>query len=182
MARLLAVFNCSVDGYTVDADGDFGWSAPDAEVHQFFNDMERGIGTHLYGRRLWETMRVWQDLEDDDPVATEYGEIWRGIDHVVYSRTLDAVTEPGARLEGEFDPVQVRAFVDSQERDVSVGGATLAAVALRAGIVDELRLVVVPHLAGGGIPALPDGMSGPLRLREERRFGNGAVLLSYDLR
>jgi dihydrofolate reductase len=151
-------------------------------VHQWFNDREREFGTHLYGRRLYETMKVWQDWEPDDPVSTEYGEIWRGIDHVVYSRTLETVATPRTRIEREFDPARVRREVDALERDAVVGGATLAGIAMRAGIVDELRLVVVPHLVGSGTRALPEGVSGPIHLLEERRFGNDAVLLRYALR
>jgi dihydrofolate reductase len=182
MARLLAEFTCSLDGFIADADGDFSWGEPSAEVHQWFNDREREFGTHLYGRRLYETMKVWQDWEPDDAVSTEYGEIWRGIDHVVYSRTLETVTTPRTRIERDFDPMRVRREVDALERDAVVGGAALAGVALRAGIVDELRLVVLPHLVGGGTRALPDGVSGPIRLLEERRFGNDSVLLRYALR
>jgi len=182
MARLLAEFTCSLDGFIADADGDFSWSEPHPDVHQWFNDREREFGTHLYGRRLYETMRVWQDGRTDDAVTAEYGEIWRRIDHVVYSRTLAEATTPRTRIEREFDPTRVRREVDALERDAVVGGATLAGVAMRAGIVDELRLVVVPHLVGGGTRAIPDGVRGPIRLLEERRFVNDAVLLRYALR
>jgi len=182
MARLLAEFTCSLDGVIADADGDFSWSEPHPEVHQWFNDREREFGTHLYGRRLYETMRVWQDWEPDDPIAAEYGEIWRGIDHVVYSRTLEEPTTPRTRIERDFDPARVRREVDALDRDAVVGGATLAGIAMRAGIVDELRLVIVPHLVGNGPRAIPDGVSGPIRLLEERRFANDAVLLRYALR
>ncbi|MGN6324883.1 dihydrofolate reductase family protein [Pseudolysinimonas sp.] len=181
MARLLAEFTCSLDGFVADADGDFSWSEPDPEIHQWFNDREREFGTHLYGRRLYETMRVWQDWTEGDPVAVEYGEIWRGIDHVVYSRTLEDAPTPRTRIERDFDPARVRREVDALERDAVVGGATLAGLAMRAGIVDELRLVVVPHLVGGGLRAIPEGVSGSIRLLEERRFATGAVLLRYGL-
>jgi dihydrofolate reductase len=182
MARLIAETSCSLDGYTVDADGDFSWGEPSAQVHRWFNDREREFGTHLYGRRLYETMRVWQDLETDDPVTAEYAGIWRGIDHVVYSRTLQEAATPNTRIVREFDPATVRREVDALERDAVVGGATLAGVAMRAGIVDELRLVILPYLAGGGTPAIPTGVTGALRLLEERRFDNDAVLVRYALR
>jgi dihydrofolate reductase len=182
MARLIAETSCSLDGFTVDADGDFSWGEPSAQVHAWFNDREREFGTHLYGRRLYETMRVWEDLEADDPVTAEYQGIWRRIDHVVYSRTLAEATTPNTRIVREFDPEQVRREVDAAEKDAVVGGATLAGVAMRAGIVDELRLVVLPYLAGGGTRAIPEGVAGRIRLLEERRFDNDAVLLRYALR
>ena len=181
MATLIYVTNVSLDGCIEDAHGAFDWAPPDDDVFAAITTLVRSVGTFLYGRRLYETMKVWQDWEPDDAVSTEYGEIWRGIDHVVYSRTLEEASTPRTRIEREFDPQRVRAEVDALERDAVVGGATLAGIAMRAGIVDELRLVIVPHLVGGGTRAIPDGVSGPIRLLEERRFGNDAILLRYAM-
>ena len=157
MARLVYAGITSLDGYTVDADGSFEWAAPDDEVHAFVNDLERGVGTYLYGRRLYETMRVWQTVpEDEGPeVARDFGRLWREADKVVYSATLAEVTTPRTRLERTFEPWAVRALVDAADRDVSVGGATLAAAALRAGLVDELHQLLHPVVVGGGTPYLP---------------------------
>ena len=171
----------SLDGYTVDADGSFAWAAPDDEVHAFVNDLERGVGTYLYGRRLYETMRVWQTVpEDDGPeVARDFGRVWRAADKVVYSATLSDVSTPRTRLERHFDPSVVRALVDAADRDASVGGATLAATALRAGIVDELHQLLHPVVVGGGTPYLPAGVHLDLELLDERRFASGVVHLHH---
>jgi len=167
----------SLDGYVNDADGRFDWSAPDEEVHAFVNDLERPIGTHLYGRRLYEVMAVWETLDDDAPVMRDYAQIWRAADKIVYSRTLDAVSSERTRVEREFDPEAVRRM--KAEGDFGIGGAELAAHAIRAGLVDELRLFVSPVVVGGGTPALPDRVRWELELVDERRFGNGVVYLRY---
>jgi dihydrofolate reductase len=176
---------CSVDGYVNDVDGRFDWAAPDAEVHAFVNDLERPIGTYLYGRRLYETMAVWQTFGLDPaehPAVRDYGELWRAADKVVYSRTLEGVSTPRTRLERSFDPIAVRALKDAAERPLTVGGASLAAEAFRAGLVNECRLTVVPELVGGGTPALPAGIRRSLELADERRFANGTVSLRYRVR
>jgi dihydrofolate reductase len=165
----------SLDGYTADEDGRFDWSAPDEEVHAFVNDLERPIGTYLLGRRMYEVLAVWETMDDDEPVIRDYAQIWRAADKVVYSRTLDDVSSERTRIEREFDPEAVRRI----EGDVSIGGGELAAHAIRAGLVDELRLFVSPVVVGGGNPALPDGVRWKLELVDERRFGNGVVYLRY---
>jgi dihydrofolate reductase len=181
VARLVYAGITSLDGYTVDANGSFEWAAPDDEVHAFVNDLERGVGTYLYGRRLYETMRVWQTVpEDEGPeVARDFGRLWREADKVVYSATLAEVTTPRTRLERTFEPWAVRALVDAADRDVSVGGATLAAAALRAGLVDELHQLLHPVVVGGGTPYLPGGVHLDLELLGERRFGSGVVHLHH---
>jgi dihydrofolate reductase len=181
MGRLLFSAIASLDGYTVDADGAFDWAAPAEDVHAFVNERERGIGTALYGRRMYETMRVWQDLPgpDDPPVVAEYAQVWRDTDKIVYSSTLDAVTTQRTRLEPVFDPAAVRELVDDSGADVSIGGPTLAAAALRAALVDEVSLYVVPVSVGGGTPALPRGTFLQLELVEERAFASSVVLLRY---
>jgi dihydrofolate reductase len=179
MASLIYSAICSLDGYVEDEAGDFSWAAPDEEVHRFANELERPIGTHLYGRRMFETMRYWEGDDHDHPVAAEFAAIWQGADHVVYSRTLEEVTTRRTRLEREFDPGAVRELKASAGRDISVGGAELAGQALLAGLVDEVQLIVVPALVGGGKAALPDGLRVGLTLLDERRFGNGTVFLRY---
>ena len=184
MARLIFSAIASVDGYTADTSGDFDWAAPDEEVHAFVNERERRIGTYLYGRRMYETMHVWQDLPgaDDPPVMAEYAEIWRGADKVVFSTSLTEVWTPRTSLVPRFDPVAVRELVRSADRDVSVGGPTLAAEAFAAGLVDEVELCLVPVSVGGGTPALPLDTFLSLELQEERRFGGGTVFLHYAVR
>jgi dihydrofolate reductase len=180
MGELTYLTLCSLDGYTADGSGDFSWAAPDAEVHSFVNDLERDTGLHLYGRRMYETMVYW-DTIDPDPSTIEgdYAAIWQGAEKIVYSRTLDEASTPRTRIEREFDPEAVRSLKDAAGSDVSVGGPELAGQALAAGLVDEIRLFVVPEIVGGGSPALPDGVRASLELLDERRFGNGTVYLRY---
>jgi dihydrofolate reductase len=181
MARLVYAGITSLDGYTVDAGGSFAWAEPDEEVHGFVNDLERRLGTYLYGRRLYDTMRVWQTVPDDEgsEVARDFARVWREADKVVYSATLSDVSTPRTRLEHDFAPAVVRALVDAADRDVSVGGATLAASALRANIVDELHQFLHPVVVGGGTPYLPEGVRLDLELLDERRFESGVVHLHH---
>jgi|SRR5262245_40095670 len=185
MAKLIYSAATSLDGYVNDEDGNFDWAAPDEEVHTFFNDLERPVGTHLYGRRMYETMRYWQDPEGLDAAADyirDYAGIWQDADKVVYSRTLESPSTPRTRIESEFDPAVVRELKEAADADLSVGGAGLAAEALRAGLVDELHLVLNPVIVGGGTHWLPDGLRVNLELLEERRFAGGAVHLHYRTR
>jgi len=180
LARLIYSAIASLDGYVADRDGGFGWAAPDEEVHAFVNELERPIGTYLYGRRMYETMAVWEDAGDELPaVARDYSRVWQAADKVVYSRTLDAVSTARTRLERELDPDAVRRLKEASARDLSVGGPTLAGAALRAGLVDELGLFVVPVVVGGGTRALPDDVRLVLELVDERRFAGGVVFLRY---
>ena len=181
MARLVYAGITSLDGYTVDAEGSFAWAEPDEEVHAFVNDLQRHLGTYLYGRRLYETMRAWQTVPEDEgqDEMRDFGQVWRSADKVVYSSTLSDVSTPRTRLEHDFDPATVRALVDDADRDVSVGGATLAATALRAGIVDELHQFLHPVVVGGGTPYLPAGVRLDLELLDERRFAGGVVHLHH---
>ena len=172
----------SLDGYTNDADGKFDWSAPDEEVHAFVNDRERGVGTYLYGRRMYEVMRYWHDVDTDgEPaVVRDYAGIWRAADKVVYSATLEEAPTPRTSIERRFDAEAVRAL--KEHGDVGIGGASLAAEAIRAGLVDEYHLYVTPVIVGGGTPAYPDGARVMLELTDERRFVSGVVFLRYRLR
>ena len=182
MSKLIYSAIASLDGYVADTEGRFDWAAPDAEVHAFVNDLERPIGTYLYGRRMYETMAVWETLEDPEPALRDYAQLWRAADKVVYSRTLDSVSTPRTRLERELEPDAVRALVERAPRDVSVGGPALAGAALAAGLVDQLQLFLNPVAVGGGTHALPDGVSLALELLDQRRFGSGVVFLGYRVR
>ena len=185
VAKLIYTMNASLDGYTEDEEGSFDWTEPDEEVHTFFNDLERPLGTHLYGRRLYETMLFWEDpeaVEGQPQYIREFGEIWRAADKVVYSGTLEAPSSASTRIERSFEPEAVRQMKAEAERDLAIGGPELAAQAFRAGLVDEVHLVLVPVVVGGGKRALPGDLRADLELLDERRFGNGAVHLHYRLR
>lgn len=172
----------SLDGYVADEEGKFDWAVPDAEVHAFVNDLERPIGTHLYGRRLYEVMIGWETmhtLPDQTPEVLDFAAIWQAADKVVYSRTLEAASTARTRIERDFDRDAVGRMKASAERDISIGGATLAAEAIRAGLVDEYHVLLNPIVVGGGLPALPAGVRWPLALLDERRFANGVAYLRY---
>jgi dihydrofolate reductase len=180
MAQLIYSAIGSLDGYVEDADGSFDWAAPDAEVLEFVNDEERPIGTYLYGRRMYETMVFWEGAAADpnlSEVEREYASIWQAADKIVFSRTQRAGSGARTRWEPEFTPELVTSLKAGSLRDLSVGGAELAAVALRAGTVDEVHLLLHPVTVGGGKPILPGGVH--LRLLGERRFGCGVVYLRY---
>jgi len=185
MARLVYSMLASVDGYVVDANGDFDWAAPTEEVHAFVNELERPIGTYLYGRRMYDVMKVWQDLpgtDDASPAMRDYAGIWRAADKVVYSTSMDSVTTPRTRLERDFDPAAVQGWVSGLEGAVSIGGPTLAAHALRSGIVDDLHVLSVPVVVGGGTSCWPAGARLDLDLVSERRFARGTVHTHYRVR
>jgi dihydrofolate reductase len=168
-----------------DEDGNFDWAAPDEEVHSFVNNLERSVGTYLYGRRMYEVMLFWEradSVADEPPPMQDYAEIWQAADKVVYSKTLEAVSSARTRLERAFDPESVRQMKAAAERDLSVGGAELAAQAIRAGLVDEIHLFLSPVVVGGGQRALPDNARVELELLDERRFANGVVHLHYRTR
>jgi dihydrofolate reductase len=185
VGTLIYAANTSLDGYVEDEAGSFDWSVPDEEVHAFWNEHERRTGTSLYGRRLYETMRVWEDddwLRDEPAVVREYADIWRDTDKVVYSSTLAEVSTARTRIERRFDADAVRQLKDASSSPLSIGGAELAAEAFRLGLVDECVLLVSPVAVGGGKPALPRGVRVELELLEHRRFGNGVVHLHHAVR
>jgi dihydrofolate reductase len=179
MAKLIYTAIMSLDGYVADEDGNFDWAEPDPEVHAFVNDLERRIGTYLYGRRLYEVMVAWETITDEQPFVHDYAEIWRSADKIVYSRTLETASSERTRIERSFDPDAVRQMKGAADRDISVGGPGLAAQAIRAGLVDEIHLFLAPIVVGGGNRALPNEVRVPLELLDERRFGNGMVHLHY---
>jgi dihydrofolate reductase len=184
MARLIYSTIASLDGYVADEDGEFGWAAPDEQVHTFINDFERGIGTYLYGRRLYEVMRFWETIDANSgrpSVEQDYARIWQSTDKIVYSRTLQSVSSSRTRIERDFDAEAIRREKARAERDIGVGGPGLAAVALEAGLVDELRLFVVPVLVGGGTQSLPDHVRLELELLDAQRFDSGVVYLHYRI-
>lgn len=184
MADLIYAINPSLDGYIADENGNFDWAQPSDDAHALFNDLQRSVGTFLCGRRMYETMRVWDAFHLDDlpEVQREFAEVWRATDKVVYSTTLDTVPEPRTRLERTFDPEVVQTLKDQADRDLSIGGAGLAAEAIRAGLVDRYVLRLVPTIVGGGTRALPDAARVDLALNTTRRFDDGSVLVDYSLR
>jgi dihydrofolate reductase len=184
MGRLIYSAITSLDGCIADETGSFDWAEPDAEVHAFVNDLMRPIGTHLYGRRLYEVMAFWETVPDDETapaIERDFGRVWRAADKVVFSRTLGTVATPRTTLQREFEPDTVRQLKDGSDSDLLIGGAELAGVALRAGLVDAVQLFVSPVLVGAGRSVWGNDVRARLDLREERRFGNGVVHLSYDV-
>src|SRR5690242_10695818 len=184
MARLIYSAIMSLDGYIADADGNIEWAAPDEEVHGFVNELERPIGTYLYGRRMYETMVYWETVPTNgDPSAAsrEFAELWRAAEKVVYSRTLQTVSSAKTRIEREFEPDAIRRLKESAPSDVSIGGAELAGRAIAQGLVDECHLLLGPILVGGGKRALPANVHAQLELLDERRFRSGVIHLHYHL-
>ncbi|HEY3182797.1 MAG TPA: dihydrofolate reductase family protein [Gaiellaceae bacterium] len=185
MAKLIYSAITSLDGYVADEDGNFDWAEPDEEVHAFVNDLERPVGTYLYGRRMYDVMVYWESahtLTDQPPVVQDFAEIWQSADKIVYSRTLETVASARTRIERDFDPEAVRQLKASAGRDITVGGPELAAQAIKAGLVDEFHLFLTPIVVGGGKQSLPDDVRLKLELLDERRFGNGVVQLHYRTR
>jgi dihydrofolate reductase len=182
VAKLIYMTIASLDGYVADEDGKFDWAIPDDEVHAFVNDLERPIGTHLYGRLLYEVMIGWETmhtLPDQTPLTLDFAAIWQAAEKVVYSRSLDTVSSARTRIERDFDPEAVRQMKAEADRDITIGGATLAGEAIRAGLVDELHVIANPIVVGGGTRSLPHGVRWELELLDERRFANGVVYLRY---
>jgi dihydrofolate reductase len=185
MAKLIYSAIGSLDGYVEDASGKFEWAAPDEQVHAFVNELERPIGTYLYGRRMYETMVFWEAVDPDgdrSAVAREFAAIWQAAEKVVYSRTLETVSSARTRIERELDPDAIERMKQSSGSDISIGGAELAGQAIAAGLVDEMQLLLVPVLVGGGKRALPNDVRARLELLDERRFQSGAVFLRYRAR
>ena len=183
MARLIYSAICSLDGYIEDADGTFEWAAPGEEVHAFISELERPVGTYMYGRRMYETLVYWETADTgDSEVLREWAEIWKAAEKVVYSRTLTEVSSARTRIEREFDAGAVLRLKRESAADLTVGGPELAGQALAAGLVDELQLFLAPVIVGGGKRALPAGVRASPELVEERRFAGGVVFLRYDVR
>jgi dihydrofolate reductase len=185
MAKLIYSAIASLDGYVEDAGGGFDWAAPDEEVHAFVNDLERPIGTYLYGRRMYETMVFWEaaglaaDDDDEPEIFRDFASIWRAADKIVFSKTLTSVTTARTRTERDFDPDSIRQLKQRSDSNLGIGGAALAGQALAAGLVDEIQLFLVPVIVGGGKRALPADVQARLRLIETRGFASGFVYARY---
>ena len=185
MAKLIYSAIASLDGYIADEDGNYDWAVPDEEMHAFINDLNRPLGTYLYGRQMYETMVGWETdhtLAEQSPVMRDFAQIWQAAEKIVYSRTLEAVSTARTRIKRDFEPDAIRQMKASAQRDMIVGGADLAAHAFRAQLVDECHLFVVPIVVGGGKRSLPDDVRVELELRDERRFEGGVVYLHYRTR
>ncbi len=182
MAKLIYSAIASVDGYVEDADGRFEWAAPDEDLLCFVNDLERPVGTYLYGRRMYETMLYWdtaRTVPGQPPSVREFTGIWQAAGKIVFSTTLQSAPSARTRIERNFDPGMIRQLKAATEHDMTVGGADLAGQAIKAGLVDELQLFLVPAIVGGGKQALPSGARSDLELLDTRRFASGAVYLRY---
>ena len=187
MANLIYVANMSLDGYTEDKDGKFDWTDPseEVEVFRFITNLVRATGTHLYGRRMYETMMVWEtdpNLAAQSPLMRDFAEVWQAANKIVYSKTLETISTRKTQLERTFDPEVIRQLKEAVEHDILIGGPELTAHAFRAGLIDECHLFLIPILVGGGKSALPDNVRLELELLEEHRFSNGTVFLRYQAR
>jgi dihydrofolate reductase len=184
MGKLIYAALASLDGYVADKDGKFGWAEPDEEVHAFVNDLERPVGTYLYGRGMYQVMIAWEslDLAGEPPVIQDFAAIWRAADKIVFSRTLESVSSARTRLEREFDLEAVRRLKKEAGHDLAVAGPDLAGQAIEAGLVDEYHLFLAPVIVGGGKQMLPDDVRLDLELVDERRFDSGFVFVSYTAR
>ena len=182
MAHLIYTANMSLDGYNEDADGRYDWTAPEDEYFIFISNLVRPAGTYLYGRRMYETMMVWEtdpNLAADSPITRDFAEMWQAANKIVYSKTLEKVSTSKTELKRNFDPQAIKQLKESAASDISIGGPGLAAHAFRSGLIDECHLFLTPILVGGGKHALPDEVRLELELLDERRFGSGVVFLRY---
>ena len=181
MGRLIYSVLASLDGYVADADGKFDWAEPSEEVHTFVNDLQRPIGTMLLGRRMYDVLVAWETMDTTDQPAfiRDFADLWRDTDKIVYSRSRETVSSERTRIERTFDADAIGEMKQSAKRDLYVGGPELAAHAMRAGLVDQIQLFLVPIIVGGGTRALPEGVRERLDLQDERRFGDGTVFLHY---
>jgi dihydrofolate reductase len=185
MAKLIYVTNVSLDGFIEDDQGAFDWTEPDDQQFAFITDLVRPVGTWLYGRRLYESMAVWETdpaLASQSALRADFAHVWQAGDKVVYSTTLDAVSTAKSRLERRFDPDAVRAMKAAASRDLTVGGASLAAQAFRDGLIDECHLFISPVILGRGKPSLPSDLRIQLELLDERRFDNGIVYVRHRIK
>ena len=181
MAKLIYSAIASLDGYIEDKEGNFDWSEPDPEVHSFVNDLQRPVGTYLYGRRMYETLVVWEsmDISGQPAYVRDFAELWRAADKIVYSNTLEKASSSRTRIERNFDPVIIRQMKARADRDITIGGPQLASQAIKAGLVEEIHLLLTPVIVGGGKRSLPDDVRLQLELIDERSFTNSVVHLHY---
>lgn len=184
MAKLIYSMLVSLDGYAEDAQGAFGWAAPDEETHSYVYGLASSLGTYLYGRRMYETMVYWEtahEVPSQPQFILDWARQWQEAEKIVYSRTLVEPRSARTRIESEFHPDTVQRLKESTERDMAVAGPELGAQALQVGLVDELQMIIFPVIVGGGKRFFPNGVRLDLVLAEERRFDNGVVVLRYDV-
>jgi dihydrofolate reductase len=184
MAKLIYVTNVSLDGFIEDEHGGFEWTEPDDEQFAFVTDLVRPVGTYVYGRRLYETMAVWEtdpSLAAQSKLSADFALVWQAADKIVYSTTLDAVSTGKSRLERGFDPDSIRKMKVTTSRDLMVGGANIAAHAFSARLIDEYHLFICPAIVGRGKPSLPSELRAKLELLDERRFDNGVVYVRHRI-
>jgi dihydrofolate reductase len=188
MGKLIYLITTSLDGYAADKDGKFDWAVPSEEVHTFVNDAVRSTGTFLFGRKMYETMKVWDDIPTegtsgamDGPseAMNDFAKIWQAANKIVYSTTLTDVKMANSTLEREFDTEVIKKLVAASDKDFGVGGPHLAAAAIKANIIDEYHQIIVPFILGGGNHWLPGGNKNKLELTDMRKFENGFVHLQY---
>ena len=185
MAKLIYSMVTSLDCYVEDQHGGFGWAVPDEEVNSYINELQSSFGTYLYGRRMYEAMVYWETAyaaHDLPQFLLDWARQWQAAEKIVYSRTLAEPRSARTRIEREFDPDAVRRLKADAEHDFTVNGPELAAHALRAGLVDEIQMIVCPVVVGGGKRFFPDGVRTDLELVEERAFRKGVVVLRYAVR
>jgi dihydrofolate reductase len=182
MGKLIYIANVSIDGYIEDSHGSLDWTEPDDEVFAFITDLIRSVGTYVYGRRMYETMAVWETdpaLAAQSSLTGEFARIWQAARKVVYSATLNDVSTVNTQLERVFEPSTLRDLKASAPSDLTIGGPNVTAHAFKAGLVDECQLLIHPVFLGAGKPSLPRDLRADLELLDERRFGNGAVYVHY---
>ena len=185
MAKLSFQMMASLDGFISDLEGGFDWSQIDKVVHAHANAGARNLSLAVCGRGVYETMVYWETahLEPDQPqVGIDYARVWQAAQKVVFSKTLAEVSSERTRLERTFDPEVIARWKAESDSDFSVDGPTLAAEAIRAGLVDEFGLFIGPAIVGGGKPFFPDGVHVDLELAEDRRFDSGVMFLRYTTR
>ncbi|MEY2419512.1 MAG: hypothetical protein QOG90_2192 [Actinomycetota bacterium] len=181
-AKLVYIANVSLDGYTEDADGRFDFTEPSDEVFVCITDLIRPVETYLYGRRMYETMAVWEttpELAADSELRADFANVWQAADKVVYSTALREPSTARTRIESGFSADAVRDLKTSAASDLTIGGPTIAAHALRAGLIDECHLFVASVAVGGGKPAFPPDVRVQFELLDERRFASGTLHLRY---
>lgn len=185
MGKLIFIANVSLDGFTTDKDGDYNWTEPNDAVFKFITDLIQPMHTHLYGRRMYETMMVWETdprFAEESPLMHDFAEVWQSANKIVFSRTLEKTSTQETQLEHTFDPDAIQQLKATSDHDIHIGGPELAGHAFRAGLIDEIHLFLIPIVVGAGKSALPDDMKIRLGLLEERRFSNGTVYLRYGIR
>jgi dihydrofolate reductase len=185
-AKLIYSMITSLDGYTEDERGKFGWGAPDdEEVHAYINKLASTLGTYLYGRKMYDTMVFWETAEKDPTlpkVAMDWAQQWKAAEKIVFSRTLTEPRSARTRIEHDFNPVLVQQLKANAHLDMSVDGPELATHAIKAGLVDEFQMIVCPVIVGGGKRFFPNDVKVDLTLIEEKTFTSGVMVVRYAVK